>query len=1174
MATLITITGSATLDESENRQISNVAATGEDNNDSDILLSSVASTVPTFYNRLITGLGLDPAFGTLNGAAKTASNFISVSGGTVTNLGFVDGSGGAMPVYGSGNPGVATLLSAVDGGAIKLFADSVLGNRMVLGVDADGDIVFALYLDPAAAMTTAQVWMVQFEAISNPDDTNPDDAVNLFDSIGVAATTSQDFNFNALPSGQNLFGIVGDPAAGLVVIGKTPVLNADGTFTNASNTINTSQGGGPTTIGVNNQMFDPGDGAYFTFIKNPVTNYLAGAVGGLDQNEADDADNIQYTGGTSPASGGHVIISQTQGGSPATMKLTAYDIAGSPQGQAFAAALGSGTPITITGVTVLNAAGGSAAGVSVSIVGGVATISGLRAGYKVQWTTNAPCDQMLVEGVAGKFDIGGFGLLDTSSTAVDIGAQLRFEDDGPSVTIGLETGAEVRVDESLGENAGEDETGSLGSVTVTGAVLFDSSPDYGTDGAGANALLYGLDLTSEGADSGLVDTVSGLAVRLYTDGDDIVGRITGGTEVLRISIDSSNGDVTVTLERALVHGDDSDDDEADTPLSIAAGLVSAVLTIEDGDEDPASDSVDIGPAIKFEDDGPTADLSLRAGAEVRVDESLGANAGEDETTTLGLVTVTGAVLFSSSPTFGSDDEGTTASVYGLDISEAGVDCGLDDTATGENVLLYMDGDDVVGRISGGIEVLRVSIDSDDGDVSLSISRGVVHPNASNPDEAASPRTIVAGAIFATLTVTDGDDDSDTAEVDIGNILKFEDDGPTIGPVDDGLVDFEAGSSDSHSLNGAVGSDPNDPAYTLIDFTEELTFSNITVEGLLAGDGQSVTYWHNANNNATLGDAGDTAYFRLTLGQNGAGDYTFDVLANAPAASKEFNFNALPSGQNLFGTVGDTASGLVCIGKTPVLNADGTFTNASNTINTSQGGGPTTIGVNNQMFDPGDGAYFTFVKNPVAAFLAGAPGGLDQGEADDADNIQYTGGTTEGTSAFLKIAQIQGNSAATLKLTAYDLAGSPQGQAFTSALGTGTPIAITGVVVTTATGAAASGVSVVISGGVATVSGLRAGYKVEWTTNANHDQVLVEGVAGKFDIGGFGINQGIDTPDQSLDFTALVTDGDGDTNEASWSVDIDGTGIHDDDVVNLLALLPTQQFVSPLDLQTSSMDVLI
>jgi hypothetical protein len=51
-----------------------------------------------------------------------------------------------------------------------------------------------------------------------------------------------------------------------------------------------------------------------------------------------------------------------------------------------------------------------------------------------------------------------------------------------------------------------------------------------------------------------------------------------------------------------------------------------------------------------------------------------------------------------------------------------------------------------------------------------------------------------------------------------------------------------------------------------------------------------------------------------------------------------------------------------------------------------------------MFDAGEGAYFTFVKNPVANFLAGAPSGLDQGEADDADNIQYTGGTIEVNSA--------------------------------------------------------------------------------------------------------------------------------------------------------------------------------
>src|SRR5204863_5772444 len=149
-------------------------------------------------------------------------------------------------------------------------------------------------MDPAATLASAKVWTVQLEAISNPDTTNFDDPVSAA-GLGVAAGVSTSFNFNELPSGQNLFGMLGDAATGLIVFGNAPVINADGTFTNASNTINTSQGGGGTTIGVNNQMFDPGEAARFTLVKNPNTNFLSG---NLDSNEADDADNMQFTGGT------------------------------------------------------------------------------------------------------------------------------------------------------------------------------------------------------------------------------------------------------------------------------------------------------------------------------------------------------------------------------------------------------------------------------------------------------------------------------------------------------------------------------------------------------------------------------------------------------------------------------------------------------------------------------------------------------------------------------------------------------------------------------------------------------------------------------------------------------------------------------------------------------------
>src|SRR5439155_9367610 len=156
-----------------------------------------------------------------------------------------------------------------------------------------------------------------------------------------------------------------------------------------------------------------------------------------------------------------------------------------------------------------------------------------------------------------------------------------------------------------------------------------------------------------------------------------------------------------------------------------------------------------------------------------------------------------------------------------------------------------------------------------------------------------------------------------------------------------------------------------------------------VQGVLAADKQSVTYWADTSKDGIFGNAGDTPYYKLTLTESGAGTYKFDVLVNPPPAVLNFNFNDLPSGQNLFGTVGDTTNALVVIGAHPILNADGTFTNASDTINTSQGGGPTTIGINNQMFDAGEGAYFTFVNTPNPDFLSGAPNGLDQGEADDA-----------------------------------------------------------------------------------------------------------------------------------------------------------------------------------------------
>lgn len=94
---------------------------------------------------------------------------------------------------------------------------------------------------------------------------------------------------------------------------------------------------------------------------------------------------------------------------------------------------------------------------------------------------------------------------------------------------------------------------------------------------------------------------------------------------------------------------------------------------------------------------------------------------------------------------------------------------------------------------------------------------------------------------------------------------------------------------------------------------------------------------------------------------------------------------------------------------------------------------------------------------------------------------------------------------------------------------------------------AAAVTVAFSGGVATVSGLGAHYRMEWDTgSASHDQVLLEGTAGKFDIGAFGTTERLATPDQVLEFQVRATDGDGDHDLSDpFHVGIDGTLMYDD-----------------------------
>ena len=91
---------------------------------------------------------------------------------------------------------------------------------------------------------------------------------------------------------------------------------------------------------------------------------------------------------------------------------------------------------------------------------------------------------------------------------------------------------------------------------------------------------------------------------------------------------------------------------------------------------------------------------------------------------------------------------------------------------------------------------------------------------------------------------------------------------------------------------------------------------MNLEGVLAGDAKSVTYYADTDGTGPLAMHATRPTIKLELGdQGGAGDYTFTVLVDPPPAFTEFSFDDLPSGSNLFGIVGEANAGLIIFGKT-------------------------------------------------------------------------------------------------------------------------------------------------------------------------------------------------------------------------------------------------------------------
>jgi T1SS-143 domain-containing protein len=420
------------------------------------------------------------------------------------------------------------------------------------------------------------------------------------------------------------------------------------------------------------------------------------------------------------------------------------------------------------------------------------------------------------------------GDIATDSKSIDLGGNVRFGDDGPSLAASTSQPT-VMVDETtLGAGASKDFSGVF-------------TPTYGADGPGAvNNFVLGIKAAN--ADSGLIDTASSEAVVLTMVGTSIVGVTeTGLIPVFTISVDAS-GNVTLTQHRAVIHPT-TDPDEA-KQLS-ADDLITLTATVTDKDGDSSNATANIGLNFTFKDDGPTAN-----------------NDGALGITTIG-VAVAGTNLLAN--------------------DNAGADGGK--TVVGIRLGGEVGSYTAVG--AGGTDI-QIKADGTEGTPAI----GTLHVNPDGSWTFTQTQGSELAPLAFSYQMKDADGDTDTASFFVsldrvptitvtnstpqtsGGEALVDEDFITGGSVDNTLSPGDdAGGA---SANGTWSTSGGDPVVTVV---LDGIVNGVTATGASTLDGTPIL-WFSAGNTlpAVLHgktDAAGADYFTLTI--NAGGTWTFNLI---------------------------------------------------------------------------------------------------------------------------------------------------------------------------------------------------------------------------------------------------------------------------------------------------------
>lgn len=1022
----ITPGSTVTLDETAGLQ--NLAVTpapAQDANDNDTAL-----TPPAVFTTRLTAQGAGtPTKVALSGytGSNSGTNAITLSGtGAFTGMAFTDANGAPLNGFDSG-------LNTADGEDIFLYTDTT-NNNVVYGKTAAGVVVFAAYLEETGTpVTGAKIWMVQYEAIANPDATNADDAVNLLNKVFVSVSQDADFNLEGAPSGNNLFlmftkdnptivnGRISDVT--IIATGKDPANQSTGVNINTGDTIVSSQAGGAdnvTTFGTNSQMITEQEGIRFTFVTGARADLT---IPELSQTEANLESNIDFTAMFGARTADFDIV-QLQSGKSAQVKITAYSTA-VESGNSFIDGYAGDTAVSITSVRVLDsvtgavlesfsdgAEGGASSTIAISITGGVATITGVKAGYSIEYTTSADHNRVLIENGAAlnatgnthaDFDIGGFRLLQISSATAEVGSQMSFEDDGPSIALATPT------DTALVNTQDADTIGAAtDSATTNFATAFGTtSSSYGTDGAGSTNSAFALGVKTQGGDSGLKS--DGATIYLYLVSGKVVGStssaeagITAGNTIFDLAV-GATGSVTLQQFAEIDHalpGVSSNYAAQEATMADDLVTLSDTVTITDQDGDTASDSevLNIGGNIRFDDDGPSVVLATPTDTALVNTQDAQTIAAATDSATQDFATAFGT----TSSSYGADGPGTTVSTFTLGLSTPGGASGL--TSDGVSIQLYLVSGNVIGStaasvaaITAGNTIFDLSV-SATGSVTLRQFAEIDHagPGVSS-NFAAQQATMVDTLINLTNTVTltdgDGDTASDSKTLNIGANIKFDDDGPTVTSISD-LTGANDAQPIAGTYNFAVGADDVDNASTdgivLTGLTGTTGGGRAITDATVAHfaeDATTVTYHFSFNyypgpTSTTTQAATGTVIFNKT-----DGTYSFDLdqvfggqttfSTSAPLASFNYDTEGNNSPEivvqqyssDFFGVLSARAATPPSDTSDLVSGNDHVFT-AGETFNSVSAGfvnvATNTLGVNSDTVQAGELLNFDYYRsNPVS-----------------------------------------------------------------------------------------------------------------------------------------------------------------------------------------------------------------